>query len=285
MTFKKISTLILFLFTFFPARSQQWEVIKFEEKTLDFSAKKYEKTSDGIPCALIKLSIPTDNVIFKSSTITGIPERKDGYWWIYVLEDAKEIRVVANNNEVLEIEFNKYKVSIKGRTTYILQIEQKIFVRPPKPLITGIQDVNWITGFNSGSICGDYFGFYTEVKLGNPNGIGFEFGYAPGHDNWTIGIKGYKKGGFLSVNYGTTLPIYGKELSGDVKPDGTIIKDGNRNYGKYGFNFLIGYDKSFKWFHLEIGAGLIIPTKNTKIFPAWTIGVGVDILRLKKWQM
>lgn len=295
MIFKKFSISILFLFVAISAYAQQWEVIKFEENKLDFSAIKFDVNVAGTPCALIKLSIPSDNVKFKSAAMSPEvkPELKDGYWWIYLLEDARNLRVIVNNNSVIEIDFiDDYQIHIKGKATYILEIKEQEIIKEVvkyirKPFISGIEDISVIFGYDSGSVCGDYFGMYTEVKLGNPNGIGLEFGYGPGldpdhlyNDNWTMGLKGYIGGWYMSVHYGTTLPIYGKRLSGEIKPDGTIIQDGTRNYGRYGFDFLVGYDKSFKWLHFEIGAGVIVPTENTKILPAWTIGVGLDLFKL-----
>ncbi len=148
-----------------------------------------------------------------------------------------------------------------------------------------ISHISWVVGVNSGAMCGDILGFYTEVKFGRKYGWAIEGGYSPGTNkeymnNWTVGVKGYIKGLYLSANYGKTLSIYGKEIDATITDDGVIIPEGRRNYGRYGCNFLMGFDKVFKRIHFTIGAGIIVPLEDIKIFPAWNVGIGVDIIRL-----
>lgn len=286
--------IFLFLLIFLPfvSYAQDWEIINFESDEDDLYARLHKKCDENKnPCALIKVSIDSENVKF-SGDIVGDVEKKEGYWFVYVPEGSRWLTIIVENKTPIEVDFREKNIDPQRMVTYVMKLRKRQDNRSstPKPKI-GFHSV--IVGINSGTICGDYFGFYAEVKLGRlgrPNGIGFEFGYGPGldsgqlyNDNWTIGLKGYTRGWYLSANYGTTLPIYGKKLSGEINADGTIIQDGARDYGRYGFDFLIGYDKSFNWFHFEIGAGVIVPTKNTKFLPAWTIGLGVDIFKLIKW--
>lgn len=158
-----------------------------------------------------------------------------------------------------------------------------------KKLVNDISDVNWVVGVGSGNVCGDAFGFYTMLKFGNPSGFAIEGGYSPGitsFNTWSAGLKGYWKSLYGSVHYGTTMPIYGKELEPTITDSGEIIAEGSRNYGKYGFSVLVGFDKVFyKGFHLTFGVGIMIPiesVKGTKILPAWNVGIGYDLFSLYK---
>ncbi len=240
------------------------------------------KDLNGNPCALLKIVLPKDvsNVIFEGSTIDIQNDGVEVY--VYLTQGSKHLKIKSAGFEPLEIYFPDYGISaLKGNQTYLIIIKK---IR--KRLLKDVRDISWIAGLNSGTICGDYIGVYTELKFGNPHGFGLEFGCSPGRNNyslnWTFGVKGYTKGWFVSGHYGTTLPIYGKALTGSISSDGTIIKDGTRDYGRYGFDLLLGFDKSFNWFHFEVGAGVIIPVKETKLLPAWTIGVGIDFLKLIK---
>lgn len=158
MAFKKFRIFILFLFIAVSAYSQQWEVIGFEKNISDPSAKIVPpKPNYELPYALIKISIPSDNVEFVSDHMVDVePERKNGYWWVYVFEKAQRLRVIVNRNDVVQINFNDYDISIDDKVTYRLQIKKRESPIPEQPKYKPLSperftaDVSVIGGTNFG---------------------------------------------------------------------------------------------------------------------------------------
>lgn len=286
---KRFSIYIMFIFFALPMYAQEDYKIYLEQAQSFFSEGEYTKAHKALN---VYVQMTNDKQTELETKISQCLNYEN------LARSAKE-----NNNYTMAISYYNKIIQInptdintkkridetrslqnytKSSTTYNTTIVKK-------KLVNDISDISWVVGVGSGNVCGDALGVYTTLKFGNPSGFAIEGGYSPGItsvNTWSAGLKGYWKSLYGSVHYGTTMPIYGKELEPTITDSGEIIAEGSRNYGKYGFSVLVGYDKVFyKGFHLTFGAGIMIPTesvKETRVLPAWNVGIGYDLFSLPK---
>lgn len=130
MNMKKIGFVLILLLSYIEAVSQstnqkEWQVISFEESSTNQDAAINKEYSEGKPCAVIKISIPANNVEIVGDWVVKT-EKSNGYWIVYVPEGAKRIRIIVDGvPETYElININKNISQIKSLCTYELTIRK-----------------------------------------------------------------------------------------------------------------------------------------------------------------
>lgn len=285
---KRFSIFIMIIFFALPMYAQEDYKIYLEQAQSFFSEGEYTKAHKALN---VYVQMTNDKQFELETKISQCFNYEN------LAKSAKE-----NNNYTMAINYYNKIIQInpadpnaKGKIEEIRILQSNMnnnthnYRKVKKKLVKDISDISWVVGVGSGNVCGDAFGFYTTLKFGNPSGFAIEGGYSPGitsFNTWSAGLKGYWKSLYGSVHYGTTMPIYGKELEPTITDSGEIIAEGSRNYGKYGFSVLVGYDKVFyKGFYLTFGAGIMIPTesvKETRVLPSWNVGIGYDLFNRPK---
>ena len=156
-------------------------------------------------------------------------------------------------------------------------------------------EMKFILGISNGIVAGEAIGFYGELKFGERSGFAIEGGYGAGLDGadyldgadhlvrWSTGIKGYYKSFFLSVHYGTTMCFLRKYINNpfQMSDDGSFTLERNYQIDKFGVSILVGYDRTFSWFHFNSGIGTTITTtSNPRAHISWNVGVGISFMDL-----
>lgn len=100
------------------AKAQELSVSDFHLDQSDISAVRYEeKDLNGNPCALVKVGLVLQDVVFEGSIIRQ--EFKDGEWWLYMVDGAWWLNIKTKKFLPLRYEFPE---SLQKKHTYILQV-------------------------------------------------------------------------------------------------------------------------------------------------------------------
>lgn len=93
----------------------------FDEAFTDLDAQKHlVEDMNGTPCALVKVQLPVEGVVFENDFIVGTPEFKTNEYWVYMAAGAAKIDIKHRDYQKLHIEFPH---KLKSKTTYNLVIK------------------------------------------------------------------------------------------------------------------------------------------------------------------
>lgn len=115
--------LILFVFLVDNVVSQELIVKSFVEKPTDLSASTNVRNDiNGTPCALVKVQIALQGVLFYGNII-GDVENKTNEYWVYMTTGSKRLQVKHEKYLPLDIEFSEYGIDkLGGKESYVLRI-------------------------------------------------------------------------------------------------------------------------------------------------------------------
>lgn len=159
--------------------------------------------------------------------------------------------------------------------------------RSRRPLIEDWRrDFKVIIGLCNGIVGGEILGLYGELKFGLRDGFSLEVGaggtpkYEEKNDfRWSVGFKGYVRYFYFGVYYGTAMGVWNPKESFILNDDGRFKLPGRHIKGDYGTSFLLGYDRNWRWFHLNVGVGCMATTiKKPKCLFVWNVGIGVSLI-------
>lgn len=110
------------MFSSISSFSQNWEIISFKADPTDLRAKTSGRIDDNEkPCALLKISIDSNNVEFSGEMIKGDVKKEGGYWLVYVPEGTRYLTVIVNNSPT-KLDFRKKNIDPQGLLTYIMNL-------------------------------------------------------------------------------------------------------------------------------------------------------------------
>lgn len=114
---------ILSILRFETINAQDISVQSFSMVETDLSAKiNQRKDLNGIPCALIKVSLPIANAQFEGNII-GNCEFKTNEYWVYVTNGSKKLIIKCPGVESLLVNFNEYSIDrLYENITYNLKL-------------------------------------------------------------------------------------------------------------------------------------------------------------------
>ncbi len=84
-------------------------VNKLIHKITDLSALNAPKDMNGTPCGLLKVITDDKSMTFEGSVI-GIPEYKNGEYWVYIPEGTYQIQIKASPKEPVLLNFRDYNL-------------------------------------------------------------------------------------------------------------------------------------------------------------------------------
>ncbi len=100
--------------------SEPLVVDKLIHKTTDLSASNAPKDMNGNPCGLLKVITNDKSMTFEGSVI-GIPEYKNGEYWVYLPQGTYQLKLKSDKNDPLLLSFRDYNIDkVTPKSTYEL---------------------------------------------------------------------------------------------------------------------------------------------------------------------
>lgn len=102
---------------------QQLKIEQMSAAGNDISASQFRvMDAKGKPCALVKVLLPAEGATFEGN-VTGIPEFKQGEYWVYMPDGTKQTIVKVPGVKPCTVDFSKYSITqVKSLTTYTLTL-------------------------------------------------------------------------------------------------------------------------------------------------------------------
>lgn len=129
----KAKLTILFLLFATTMVAQELTVKSFSLDETDLSALTNKVLdANGEPCALVKVGLVIPNATFEGYIVKTVPKTSE--YWVYLIDDAREIKVTAPG--VLPLEYN-FPEPLQKNKTYILTLTvPEGYVLPVVPVVT-----------------------------------------------------------------------------------------------------------------------------------------------------
>lgn len=105
------------------AYAQKLAVESMTMEPMDLSASKYSRTDlNGKACALVKVQIPLEGMVFEGN-VMGDVENKAGEYWVYLTAGTKFFKIKHRSVTPLFLTFADYGLEpLSARTTYVLRL-------------------------------------------------------------------------------------------------------------------------------------------------------------------
>lgn len=155
-------------------------VDKLIHKTTDLSASNVPKDMNGTPCGLLKVITDDKSMTFEGSVI-GIPEYKNGEYWVYIPEGTYQIRIKASQKEPVLLNFRDYNLNhVRSKSTYELSFKQQQDA-------SNIYLTNAYTALNAGQLnsARKYYQRYKEISGNSDRLFETEMSKADGTYIWS----------------------------------------------------------------------------------------------------
>lgn len=106
------------------AIAQEMTVKSMIARPMDLSARvDGRKDANGDPCALVKVQVTIEDMVFDGN-IVGEVERRVNEYWVYMTAGTKTLFVKHPKLNTLEVRFSDYEISaLEGRQTYLLSLD------------------------------------------------------------------------------------------------------------------------------------------------------------------
>lgn len=120
------------------AHPQELTVKSLTMEPMDLSASKYARNDlNGRACALLKVQIPLEGMVFEGNVLGNV-ENKAGEYWVYLTAGSKFFQIKHRSVSPLFIRFADFGLEpLASRTTYVLRLtapEKAMAQDPLKPV-------------------------------------------------------------------------------------------------------------------------------------------------------
>lgn len=200
----KAKLTILFLLFATTMVAQELTVKSFALDETDLSARTNQvPDANGEPCALVKVGLVIPNAEFEGYKVKVVPKTSE--YWVYMIDDAREIKVTAPG--VLPFEFN-FPEPLKRNCTYKLLLSVPDgYVLPVAPVVTenahensavteaqNTQETTAVTTAKNETAKATMFYLQPHLQVGSLMGVGASVGVNLGGVNVELGgVKGLGK--------------------------------------------------------------------------------------------
>lgn len=119
--------------------AQEFTVRSMNHRQTDLSARSHVRNDqNGEPCALVRVELPLDDVVFDGN-IVGSVERYVNEYWVYMTAGSKKLEIKHPKCYTLEVLFPDYSISsVENLQTYRLIVNTPLVVEPKADAIVPV---------------------------------------------------------------------------------------------------------------------------------------------------